>query len=530
MKPDLNSDNAYEILGVPHDASVSAIRTAFKKLAVKNHPDAVPGERKRKAAELFAKVNQAHEVLRNSEKRKNYDQLLSRGITPDLNLEVGGAEQFRSLADIIGSIQSLDIGCESRRGRIKTMTSELRNEMLLPSLINSDDWQESIIDLLEVSSIVITDHSKDYEDPEGELKEGWMVLTEIRIIFLGKWVHKETVGNQKSIKTQFRSKAFPYFSLKNQTIEENGRAYKEYAINVVDEDGPRCRAKFREPTLTSLLVVSNAYELPLKVTSTSDKTEEYQVAMFFGALPLVLWALPFAFLTLCANPCGYFLDESGDPFSFFKGYQTVYEFMTYYGLSTAAFYVAPLVWVWQFAAVYLAWNTGMSNSIVRYLAHDFAKGTQEFSGEGDNESGAPDERKHRPVDNISDEPEIILAELVSTPKPESRVPERTRKDVQDAPKKVEPKAEPNPAKVAMPSSVLAARKSKDKQAPKTPSDTADPTSTTDPPRDDTSHAKNEPYKCLCPFCGEIAFSKKNVVEFVTCKVCERQFEFVPRKF
>jgi DnaJ-class molecular chaperone len=63
----------YAILGVPRTATEKEIRTAFRKLARKHHPDVNQGD---KAAEdRFKEINEANEVLSDPEKRKKYDEL-----------------------------------------------------------------------------------------------------------------------------------------------------------------------------------------------------------------------------------------------------------------------------------------------------------------------------------------------------------------------------------------------------------------------------------------------------------------------
>jgi len=63
----------YKILGVDKKASQDEIKKAYRKLAIKYHPDKNPGDKK--AEEKFKEMNEANDVLSDPEKRKKYDEL-----------------------------------------------------------------------------------------------------------------------------------------------------------------------------------------------------------------------------------------------------------------------------------------------------------------------------------------------------------------------------------------------------------------------------------------------------------------------
>lgn len=62
----------YAVLGVPRTASEKEIKTAYRKLARKHHPDVNPGDKKSES--LFKEIGEAYSVLSDAEKRKKYDR------------------------------------------------------------------------------------------------------------------------------------------------------------------------------------------------------------------------------------------------------------------------------------------------------------------------------------------------------------------------------------------------------------------------------------------------------------------------
>jgi curved DNA-binding protein len=83
----------YKTLGVDKKASQDDIKKAFRKLAVKYHPDKNPGDKK--AEEKFKEVNEANDVLSDPEKRKKYDELGENWQQYQQYQQAGGAGQGR---------------------------------------------------------------------------------------------------------------------------------------------------------------------------------------------------------------------------------------------------------------------------------------------------------------------------------------------------------------------------------------------------------------------------------------------------
>ena len=80
--------NFYDVLGVQRNASEDDIRKAFRKLAVKYHPDNGGDEKK------FKEISEAYETLSNPDKRKEYDQLLMFGGIPGQGAPGGGTYTY----------------------------------------------------------------------------------------------------------------------------------------------------------------------------------------------------------------------------------------------------------------------------------------------------------------------------------------------------------------------------------------------------------------------------------------------------
>lgn len=86
--PDITSGDYYKVLGVDRSASENDITKAYRKLALKHHPDKNPGD---EAAETrFKAIKSAYEVLRDADKRKTYDQFGKEGVANGASDAHGG--------------------------------------------------------------------------------------------------------------------------------------------------------------------------------------------------------------------------------------------------------------------------------------------------------------------------------------------------------------------------------------------------------------------------------------------------------
>jgi molecular chaperone DnaJ len=92
----------YEVLGVNRDASEEEIKKAFKKLAMKFHPDRNPDNPK--AEESFKEAKEAYEILSDDQKRAAYDQYGHAGVDPSMGGGGFGGFNSGNFSDAFGDI------------------------------------------------------------------------------------------------------------------------------------------------------------------------------------------------------------------------------------------------------------------------------------------------------------------------------------------------------------------------------------------------------------------------------------------
>ena len=115
----------YDVLGVSKNAADADIKKAFRRLAMKYHPDRNPDNQE--AEEKFKEAKEAHDILSDQQKRAAYDQFGHAGVSTS----AGGpdAQGFSGFGDIFDSVFGDIFGAQGRGGQRAQAGSNLRYDL-----------------------------------------------------------------------------------------------------------------------------------------------------------------------------------------------------------------------------------------------------------------------------------------------------------------------------------------------------------------------------------------------------------------
>ena len=95
----------YDVLGVPKNATEDDIKKAYRKMAMKHHPDRNQGDGAKKSEDQFKEAKEAYEMLSDGQKRAAYDQYGHAGVDPNMGGRGGpGGDGVGGFAEAFGDI------------------------------------------------------------------------------------------------------------------------------------------------------------------------------------------------------------------------------------------------------------------------------------------------------------------------------------------------------------------------------------------------------------------------------------------
>lgn len=150
----------YEILGVGRNADESEIKKAYRKLALKYHPDKNPDDKE--AEERFKEAAEAYEVLSDSEKRRTYDQFGHEGMRGG-GFGGGGSmnmdDIFSQFGDIFGGAFGGFGGGGARGGsrRVKGSNLRIKVKLTLEEIANGSRKKIKVLRLVQAEGVEYSD-------------------------------------------------------------------------------------------------------------------------------------------------------------------------------------------------------------------------------------------------------------------------------------------------------------------------------------------------------------------------------------
>lgn len=151
----------YQILGVERTASEDEIKRAYKKMAIKYHPDRNPGDKE--AEEKFKQAAEAYDVLRDPEKRSRYDQFGKAGVNGGAGGFGGFNGQGMNMDDIFSMFGDIFGGRHGFGGfnSAENQTRQYRgSDLRLKVKVNLNDVMNGVTKKFKIRKDIICDECK----------------------------------------------------------------------------------------------------------------------------------------------------------------------------------------------------------------------------------------------------------------------------------------------------------------------------------------------------------------------------------
>ena len=220
----------YDVLGLDKDkCSRRDVKTAYRKLALKYHPDRVPAEEKEESTIKFREVSEAYEVLSDEAKRADYDRSLKYGGTG-----AGGTGRRTNRG-------GFDFHEDFGRGRFRDPFSQFDD------LFRNDPFfSEAFKDMDNL-------FSKTFQNQNRQKKKGWgeWILDNLGIEVSTSTTTTNADGTFSTSTYGRSSRSSSYTSRSTRTVIENGR---RITIQSMEKDGNRIEERYEGNNLVSRLV------------------------------------------------------------------------------------------------------------------------------------------------------------------------------------------------------------------------------------------------------------------------------------
>ncbi|MCH5319725.1 MAG: molecular chaperone DnaJ [Paramuribaculum sp.] len=155
----------YEVLGVSKNATADELKKAYRKLAIKYHPDKNPGDKE--AEEKFKEAAEAYDVLSDADKRAKYDQfghnMGPQGFPGGGGFHAGGMSMediFSAFGDIFGGHAHFDMGGfgSAAGGRTRKKRQRKGDDLRITLKLSLEDIAKGVSKTLKLKAFVKDDH------------------------------------------------------------------------------------------------------------------------------------------------------------------------------------------------------------------------------------------------------------------------------------------------------------------------------------------------------------------------------------